>query len=343
MRKLNDTELYKMHLSSSQKSQIQQAIAMKLNQGVGVIVPQNLTAELSALKVKIKASSYPLLNDALSLYEQFNGRIKLFSIPPTSGGRSPIPTFMPFLFGAVRNKQLESESGDRPVSPSILMNMSKIGRWSKDESQYLGVSPNTDLYAVLQSGYINYKLVYEERHEKAFANKVVLENLTNIYTTLFSNAMIKTAQTYGDEFNIDAARFIIAKFFLRYIMTRPETSSIEDFAYRSIKYRSSSNALKSFEENSDIDYSTLTKFLETFGDTFFNQKVSIAKFQMSWAKMYGEGMLLAIEYVPYLIHFLIASIQGAMLGGASRLGMRFNDLRNDGLIKFYNALVSELR
>jgi hypothetical protein len=127
MRKLNETEMYALHLSSSQKNEIKNALNMKLNQGVGIITPDHLAAELAQLKIKSKSSYYPLLKEAIALFEQFNGRIKLFNLGATSTGRSPIPPFIPFLFGQVRNKQLEGENQVKPTSPAALMNMHRIG------------------------------------------------------------------------------------------------------------------------------------------------------------------------------------------------------------------------
>jgi hypothetical protein len=323
--------------------EINNALNMKLNQNVGIISPDHLATELTQLKIKSKNSYYPLLNEAIALYEQFNGRIKFFNLGITSSGRSPIPPFMPFLFNNSRNRQTEADKDTRGASPAVFVNMYRIGHWSADEKQYLGVSAITDFYSVLESGLIAYKLLFDNKAEKVFSNKVVLQYLTNIYTSLFSAAVIRTAVTFGSEFNTDAARFIIAKFFLQYVLKKQPSETLSDFAYTAIKNRTSLNALKSFEENSNIDYNSLSSFLETLGTAFFNEKIDISRFEVSWLSMYGEGLVFAIEYVPYLIHFLFASLHGAMLGGSTRLYNRLPDLQKDGLVKLYNAVISELR
>jgi len=343
MRKIQETELFSAHLSSSQKSEIQNALTMKLNQGVGIITPDHLLTEITELKVKQRNVHYPLLSGALSMFEQFNGRIRLFNLGSTTSGRSQISAQMPFLFGPVRNKQLEGETETRPVSPAILMNMHRIGRWSADESQYIGVSARTDLYSVLESGYIFYRLIVDNKASNVFDNKTVLEYLTNIYTTLFSGAVIKTMIDYGGEFNTDAARFIIAQFFLRYVLKKTPSPTIDEFAYKSIRNRTSLMALKSYEESNNINYEKLSTFLESFGDAFFNEKIDISRFEVSWATMYGSGLIFAVEYAPYLIHFLLAAIHGATLGGSSRLYLRIQDLTKDGVQKLYNAIISEIR
>jgi len=345
MRKLNETELYSLHLSSSQKSSIKTALNHKLNQGVGIITPDHLAAELAQLKIKSKSSYYPLLKEAIALFEGFNGRIRLFNLGTSSTGRSPIPPFIPFLFGNVRNKQLESEGAAKPSSPACLMNLNRIGQWSKDENEYLKISATTDLYAVLESGLIAYKLIYDNKAEKVFSNRKVLEYLTNIYATLFSNAVIKTpgAFPFGDEFNSSAARFLIAKFFLRYVLKKPDSSTIDELAYKTLKHRTSLPALKNFEEVSNIEYTSLSGFLKSIGETFFNEAIDISKFEVSWLSMYGEGLVFAIEYAPYLIHYLFSTLHGANLGGTTRLFNRLPDLQKDGLPKLYNAVISELR
>lgn len=345
MRKLNDTEMYSLHLSSSQKNEIKNALNGKLNQGVGIITPDHLAAELAHLKIKSKNAHYPLLKEAIALFEQFNGRIRLFNLGATSSGRTPIPPFIPFLFGQVRNKQLEGENESRPVSPAVLMNMLRVGHWSKDEEEYLKVSATTDLYSILESGLISYKLIYEGKSEKVFSNRKVLEYLTNIYTSMFSNAVIRTpgAFPFGDEFNSSAARFVIAKFFLCYVLTKPDSSTVDDFAFKTLKHRTSLAALKNYEEISNIDYTSLTGFLSTMGEAFFNEPVDIAKFEVAWLSMYGEGLVFAIEYAPYLLHYLFATLHGATLGGSTRLFNRLPDLQKDGLPKLYNAVIAEIR
>jgi hypothetical protein len=343
MRKLGETELYSAYMKDSQKNELQNAINTKLNQNVGVIAPEHIEAELTQLKIKSKKSYYPLLSEAISLFEQFNGRVRLFDLGATAAGRSPIPPFMPFLSANARNKQLESDSSSRGVSPAIYVNMYRIGMWSADESQYTGARAVTDLYASLESGLIAYKLLVENKSEKVFSNSVVLENLTRIYTSLFSSAVIRTMVNYGNDFNTDAARFLIAKFFLLYVLKKSESETVDSFAYESISYRTSLPALKNFESISNIIYDSLSGFLKSLGLAFFNKPIDLASFEKNYLSMYGEGLVFAIEYVPYLLHFLFSSYHGAPLGGSTKLYNRLPDLQKDGLLKLYNAVISELR
>jgi len=345
MRELNETELFNLGLTKGEKLEIQNAINGRLNQGSGIIAPQHIEPELVQAKMKAK-KMIGMLGDGISLYESFNKRIKLFNLGLTSTGRSPIPSYLPFIISRARNKQLESEKGGNPTSPAVYVNLYRIGKWSADEKTYNGLSPSTDLATALESGAMAYKLVYEHGSEKVFSDAVMLENLTRIYTSLFSGAVIRTKTIYGSDFNTDAARFIIAKFFLRYVLKKPETATVEDYAYRSVRQRGSTiGALKNFEENSNIDYSSLSKFLASFGMAFYGEEIPMVLFQNNWMMMYGEGLTLAIEYVPYLLHYLIALKHGAMLGGATKLykTARYADIVKDGLNKVLNTLTNLLR
>jgi hypothetical protein len=342
MRKPNESELYSLHMTGQQKQELHNAMNNKINQNVGVIAPEHIQPEILQLETKAKKNP-GLLPDALAYYKTFNGRIKLFNLGSTTSGRSPIPPFIPFLPGNARNRQLEGETGGRGVSPAIFVNMYRIGKWAPDEKTYTIPGVSTDLFSCLETGVIAHKLLLEHKDEKVFSNPVVLNNLTNIYTSLFANAVVKTVVTFGSEFNTDAARFLIAKFFLIYVLKKADSETVKEIAYNSIKNRTTMTGLESFEENYPMDYSSLSGFLKTLGEAFFSKPIELARFEISWVTMYGEGLLLAVEYVPYLLHFLFATFHGANLGGSTKLYNRLPDLQKDGLIKLYNAVITELR
>lgn len=343
MRQLGETELYKLHLSQGEANNIR-AQVMKLSQNNGVIAPEHIDEQLLSLKNSSKRSYYALLSEALALYEQ-RGLIRLFNLGSSSGGRSQIPTYMPFLAANARNKVKENSVAGA-TDRVIFVNMFKVGNWSADETHYSNLSAATDLYACLESGLIAYKLTVQHMSDKVFSDKTVIEYLTKIYTNMFAQTLIKTKLTFGaQDFQNDAANFIIAKFFLLYVLKKNMSDVVDDYAYLTVTKRSSIEALKSFEEASMIDYTSLTGFLQTFGEAFFNDKVNLIEFENNWLKMYGEGMVLALEYAPYLIHFLFAALHGASLGGLnSRLVTNKKpELIKLGLAKLYNAFVSVIR
>ena len=343
---LNNTELFSAHLSDIDKKNMDFAITNRLSQNnVGIIAPEHIAADITQLKLKAKAGSASLLGEAISLYEDFNGRIRLFNLGTSSAGRSPIPIYIPFVAGMNRNRALENDPNVRPTSPAIFMNMYRIGNWNAEETQYIGISAITDLYAELESALIMYKMLIEGRATKVLSEKKVIESLTRIYTFMFNKAVTRISRSVvgNGDFMKSAAEFLIANFFLRYVLEMPESESLDNYAYNSIDGRVSLTALKDFANSVEIDYSSLSAFLASFGKAVASEEISLIKFQTGWITTFGEGLLLAIEYLPYLLHFLIGVVRGSSMGGVSRLMIHKPDLNKRGLDLLYRSLVSELR
>lgn len=336
MKKLTAGEIYNKTYSGN--TEIQNSITQQLSQGIGTIAPEHIEAALVNLRNRSKNSYYPLLTDALSLYEQ-RGLIRLYNLSSSNGGRSKVPTTMPLMPGYAYNKYKEQKE------LVMFVNMYRIGHWSADEKTYDGVNALTDLYSCLESGVIGYKLIIQYMAEKVFNDKNVIEYLTRIYTYMFSLAIQKTKTSYGSvDFQSDAASFLIARFFLLNILEKRDSEIVDDYAYLVVQNRSSLSALKSFEEMSMTDYSSLSGFLRTFGEAFFNgEAIDLMSFENKWLSLYGEGTALAIEYVPYLLHILFACQHNAVLGGTIRLTKQKDQLKKMGLPKLYIAVINALK
>lgn len=339
MLQLTQAELYKS-CESTFHGGITNA-SNKLSQNVGVINPQNLEIALMDLDryARTKSKSSPCLTTAITMYRQYGGRIQLFDLSGGANGRSEIPPFMPFIPGAAHRPD-----SPKPI-PAIFVNLYRMGKWSDDGSTYEDINVPTDLHTCLESGYIAYKFIIENQADNILSNSNVLENLTRIYTKLFYDALIKVPGNLPlEDFQKEAAKFIIAKFFLIYVVQKNEndatTNNIARLAANAI---SGVGALQGYEENLGINYEKLTNFLISFGQVFFNgHPTSRQDFERAWLNMYGEGMALAVEYIPYLIHFLFATVHSSRLGGSSRLDKRISDLTQQGLYKLYNAVMHEV-
>lgn len=342
MKKLKTGEIYRQTYKGN--TEIQNAVDYQLAQDIGVITPEHLEAALVLLRNKSKTSYFPLLSDAFTLFET-RGIIKLFNLSNSSTNRSRVPTTIPFFAGLARNKFKEMDNIGNKKDPAIFVNMFRIGHWSADETSYAGVAPLTDLYSCLESGVMAYKMLIQNAAEKVFDDKHVLEYLVRIYAYLFSKAMQKTKTTYnGSEFQADAAYFVISRFFLLNILEKTDSDLVDDYAYMAIQNKSSLSSLKSFEEINMINYSSLTAFLKSFGEAFYNNEpVDLASFERSWLVLYGEATGLAIEYVPYLLHFLFATLHSATLGGICRMTKQSEELKKIGLPRLYLAVVNALK
>lgn len=342
MKKLVAGEVYKNTYKGN--TEIQNAINQQLSQDLGVITPQHLETALITLRNRSKTSYYPLLSDALMLFET-RGLVRLFNLSMANGGRSRIPSAMPYFVSMGRNKFKEMDNIGNQKDITVFVNMHRIGNWSADETTYNGVSPLTDLYTCLESGVIGYKLLVQQMADKVFSDKNVLEYLIKIYTYMFSLALQKTKTTYsGSDFQADAASFVIARFLLLNVLEKNDSDIVDDYAYLAVKNRSSIASLKSFEEMSGINYESLSEFLRTFGESFFNgESINLASFEAKWLSLFGDGTGLAIEFAPYLLHFLFATFHNATLGGTCRLARRADELKKLGLAKLYASVVNALR
>lgn len=341
MLKLSQSELYNSNLSSQSKTEADNALRSKLAQGISLITPDKIEIEISQLKMQQKRSWLPLISDALSLYEAPTGRVKLFNLADGYGSKSAFASWIPFTVGMMRDKANEANTV-RKAAPTIFINMYKIGQWSADGSSYRDLSAATDLYTCLETGDIAYKMLIDEKADEVLNDSNVLEYLTRIYTTLFLQTIINVRSSISDS-QADAARFIIAKFFLKYCVQIGSEERVTDFALKTIKSRTSIPFLRSYEENAMIDYNSLSGFLKTFGLSFFQIEIGLNEFITKWISMNGEGLLLAVEYIPYLLHFLFAVKHNALLGGSSKLYRKQNILEQEGLSKLYTAVISKIR
>lgn len=344
MKKLTQGEIFNEVYGKS--SEIGNAVNQQLYNNIGVITPEHIQTALTDLKTRSKKSSYyAFLSEAIGLFET-RGLIRLFNLSNAGGGRSRIPTIIPYIRGVARNRYKENDSSmnNSGRDTVLFVNMYRIGNWSADESSYLGLNTLTDLYTSLETGVIGYKLLVENYADKLFSDKNVLEYMTKIYTYMFALACQKAKTTFGDDFKTDAAHFLIAKFFLLYVLEKTSSDIVDDYAYLAIKNRSSLEAMKSFEDISEIDYSSLSSFLRSFGEAFYNgEPIYLSDFENRWVQLFGDSTGLAIEYAPFLLHFLFAVVHGASLGGSLRLARQYNELNKLGLPRLYTAVVNVLK
>jgi len=343
MRKLADTELYNLYLSGKGQTDLNNAKNVQLYKNVGVITPEQISVELEQLKSRTKNSYFPLLSKGLALFNDFNGRIKLFNLG--SNSRSPVPNFIPVLAGVSVNKMVDKSSNSRKETPTIFVNLYRVGSFSADESTYTGLNAATDLYSAIEGGVLINAIAIDGLGNNIFSDNTVLENLTRIYTNLFSHAIISAKTTYGgSDFQNDAALYLIARFFLTYVLDKPDSSLMHEIAYKSIKHNTGLKALEMYEDTEQIKYTSLSNFLKTFGEAFFNgEAINLLEFETKWTKDNGEGTMLAIEYVPFLLYFLFAGYHRATLGGSVRLYSRMPELEKFGMTKLYNQVTSIIR
>lgn len=341
MLNLMQTEVFN-DMPDTFKNNLNSALRMKLYQNIGIITPKHIELEILNLEAyaKKKSSSSLLLLDAIKLYTKSGGALQLFDLNLTDSPNESvdIPPFLPFIPGYARPS---NNTGGQKATPAIFVNMYRLGKWSADGNSYDDLFPLTDLNASLESGYIAYKMIIEKKADDILATPTIMENLTRIYTKLFFDAITKTPGSLVlRDFQQEMGRFIIAKFFLIHDLQQTNNDLINSYAYKISNSNSSIQALIEYESNLQITYDSLSGFLSSFGSAFFlGVPTNLPDFEKAWIAMYGEGMPFAIEYIPYLLHFLFAAVHNSRLGGSSKLIRRYPDLQKEGLAKLYSGVI----
>lgn len=349
MRDLSKTELF---AQSNYGKIITSVLKEQLIRDIGRIAPNQLESDLILLKASARSKTNSLLSGAINLYESYGGRIRLFDLDLDNIGAVKssvsLPRVIPFIVGPGRPDTMTGQSSVAvPLGNSqlyIYTNMYGTGAWNGDNTIYHVNSPNTDLLASLEASYVIFSL-RNGKQDKVLNNHNVVEILTRIYTDLFlktANNVTQRAIHQEGDLKKDEAKFHIAKFFLVYCVGRVNDASTDGVAYASIKSKTPLNTITEMAQYKTIDYESLSGFLKTFGKEFFNSEIMIQEFAYTWQKMYGENMYFALEYIPYLLFFLICTARNARCAGSSRLLNRSNDLNQLGLQKLILAITSEI-
>lgn len=308
MKTLNSTELYKLGIDNiaidttdGKTSNLKIAWA-KVLQGVGIIEPQHLETQLFNLKKSTMMKTSPLLQTAINAYENL-GVVKLFNTAGLNSNSNNMPITMPYV----------------PSKNCVYMNMNKICEWSSSLDKINNLAELSDLKAVLEFGYVIYQLTTNPRlNDQLFNNSIFIERLTSAYVYMFYNVICKclgASQTSAIDSTTTNLKYTIAKFFLIYCLEKQNGDAVNAIAYSVVKNSSSTfNATQMFEENCNIDYSSLSNFLKTMAYSFFSNNLSIHEFGRTWMAQFGDATLAAAEYPMYLLYFLYATYYQARLG-----------------------------
>ena len=129
MRKLANSEVYTK--SYSNNTDISNAVTQQLFNNIGIITPEHIEAALIDLKTRSKKSSTAFLSEAISLFET-RGLIRPFNLSSANGGKSRIPSTIPFIRGVARNRYTEDGGSGRDTV--LFINMYRIGNWNSDDT-----------------------------------------------------------------------------------------------------------------------------------------------------------------------------------------------------------------
>lgn len=303
-----------------------------INKGVGIITPDKIEMPLFELEKSNRIRQTPITQSAIAAYKA-GGKIRLFNLTGNHTSDNNLGPEVPYIL----------------ANPGIVwINMNKICSWDPSLERIDDLMALTDLRAILEIGYVLYQLEVNHQKEQLFGNIQFIEKLTSMYTYMMYQAISKTlGASLVSETDTTAVnmKFAIAKFFLIYCLERQDDQSTDTIAYSVVKNSSTTfTGVKMFEENSMLDYDTLSGFCKTFAIAYTNRSLSLNEIYTQWVRQFGEATQLAVECPMILFYFLYCTYYNAKLGAANtRLVTRIKEHINSDLTGMMKIVYSVVR
>lgn len=325
MKQLTKGELFSYYFNPSQKQYIFSSAKQKLEKGIDVIsTNEHISTQILQLKNMRKTAYYPMMSQVFAMSVQTD------QVIPFAFDNADIPPVIPYV---IFKTQYNGKTMLRTY-----VNLFKIGKWNVEKTEF-HITP-LDLYSCLESGVMSHLMLVDGKKDKVINNSTVLETSSRIYSNFFFKIIEKAKKSINSEFQQDLVLYFIAKFFLINVLEKPDGSLVDDIAYQAIKNRTTMSSIKNIEAANTIDFTSLKGFLETIGEFLDFGKLTYLDLAINWAKLYGETTIFAIEYFPYLLHFLFSGLRGSH-SISSQMARRRDEYDRDAS-RLYSAVISIL-
>jgi hypothetical protein len=167
------------------------------------------------------------------------------------------------------------------------------------------------LFGCIQAGLVVLGLYTSEN--KVINNANILKNATYIYTRMFARCLDRIYSLNLDPLQTDRVSYQIAKFFQIHLMSRENNATTKNLAMTTIPGQTPKASLERMDEEYVLDYSSLTKFVESLSSSSpALSNLTIRSFMEVWIKMFGSSALFAVESG---IYFFVAVMSAASLSG----------------------------
>ena len=188
---------------------------------------------------------------------------------------------------------------------SAVLNLDAIGA-TKSKQGEIRVD-NKKLYGYLESAYISREL--KETPNKFLYNSKIKKLSTQCYVKLMRKVLDKHFAINLIQEKADKICYLLAKFFLIYVLELPENDSTNDIAYSC----TSGDTPKKSMLSTDLDfpkenYETLEGFFKALSEHFdILKKLDLRMFTMGFMNLYGENSIFVIENYQRLLEVIITS------------------------------------
>jgi len=285
MRKISDTYLF----TSSGLKNFTENVKM-INWSTERVSPISLEDNL---KIISRRFNFPLKTVVIESYE----KSKLVTIYPYNTQLTKlIPIFLTKQEGEIR----------------AIINLSLYGNKNKNEEIIID---NRRLYALLEGAYI-YKSIYEKPNY-VLSNMMILNLSTQIYVKMMNKVLDKMFGINLIVLKSDQINYLLAKFFLSYVMEKADGDVVNSIAYACCFNDSPKINVESIMQDFDETvFSSLPEFFRELSEKFdLLHNLTIRKFLDNYMIMYGEYSVFSIEcYYSFLQTIFAGGVIGARFG-----------------------------
>lgn len=272
-----------------------------------IILNNKLKESLKVLNYNNDGVPQEMISDVINnIDKKFNNSTKSFVLEDYKNGfikvirneENPLPRYLN-TFGRMGNGKIE-----------ILVDVTNYSR--KDvKNNELVIFPS-HLFSLLQGGSILYRLY--TNWEKYTYNMNLIKSASLSYVYLVNKIFDKLYAVNIDPVKSDLINFIFAKFFLINHCDYKNLETINNIAYSCKFNETSLEYLLNSEERIMTEtegYRDFFKLFECLKNIEGMSSLKIRTFLDNWMRMYGEGTILALDYLPSFIAVLSSSSIGA--------------------------------
>ena len=219
----------------------------------------------------------------------------------------------------------------QPVFVVDLTRYASIGRATNT------LSINTsDLFTLLQNAVVLGELTFNEK--KYINNMKFIKTAMMCYCEMVSKVLDKNYAISTSPVTYDIYRFYISKFFLKNICGKKDEKNMDAMAYNSVINGTRLSTIQEYNIP-DKSYLNIKELLTGLSTINNNSKVdNIRGFVESYVRMYGEGTLLSLEYLPTFTSVLMGTAVGANLNKDFIIASVTGKSR-DSFINAFNVIV----
>lgn len=168
------------------------------------------------------------------------------------------------------------------------------------------------LFAIMQNALINYELL--KNWSKYTNNLELMKQSSFIYSRIVTKVLDKVFALDLNEFNSDFMSYIFAKFFLVNMCERNNNELNTQIAYKCCFNNSSLKLIEEFEmELADTKFDSFFDLIESLQVVAAIKTINIRTFVENFVRMYGEGALLFLDYLPSFYQVIFSATIGGDL------------------------------